>query len=408
MPVIPFKALLFFAGGCTAAATAYVSDVFDPYLAVPSATLAALPEPSAPVDTKTARLPGQEGTAAARPRADPAAAPEMLSPSFDLIRVESDGSIIIAGRAAPNSKVEIDTGAHVIGSTVAGPEGDFAIIVDEPLKPGGYQLKLRSTTPDNMVATSLETAVISIPEKPDGQVLALVEKPGEPSKLIIIPEALSSTPATAPAGQLKAADAPPSLELPLPTPTGEPKVALQAVEIEGRKIFLAGTADRGRKVRAYANNILLGEAEVLPGESFLIEAERDLSVGDYIIRVDVLDHPDGAKVVARATVPFAREPGEAIVAVAPAVASKTSGGKLKSVESAVIIRRGDTLWRISRRVYGHGVRYSTIYLANQKQIRDPDRIWPGQVFKVPEKTPEGEPANMEAVASQATATLSAQ
>jgi nucleoid-associated protein YgaU len=127
-----------------------------------------------------------------------------------------------------------------------------------------------------------------------------------------------------------------------------------------------------------------------------------------MIRVDVLNDTDGAKVVARAVVPFTREPGEAIAAVVPAAASEAPGGKLQQVEGAVIIRRGDTLWRISRRVYGHGVRYSTIYLANQTQIRDPNRIWPGQVFKVPERTPEGESANMEAVATQAPATLSAQ
>lgn len=64
--------------------------------------------------------------------------------------------------------------------------------------------------------------------------------------------------------------------------------------------------------------------------------------------------------------------------------------KLQPVGSAIIIRRGDTLWRISRRVYGQGVRYSTIYLANQTQIEDPNRIWPGQVFKVPEKSADGE------------------
>ena len=76
--------------------------------------------------------------------------------------------------------------------------------------------------------------------------------------------------------------------------------------------------------------------------------------------------------------------------------------KLQSVDSAVIIRRGDTLWRISRRVYGRGVRYSTIYLANQTQIRDPDRIWPGQVFKVPEKSKEGETADMTKMGEQVT------
>ena len=76
--------------------------------------------------------------------------------------------------------------------------------------------------------------------------------------------------------------------------------------------------------------------------------------------------------------------------------------KLQNVEGAVIIRRGDTLWRISRRVYGRGTRYSTIYLANQGQIRDPDRIWPGQVFKVPDKSKEGEAADMSRIGGQAT------
>jgi hypothetical protein len=48
------------------------------------------------------------------------------------------------------------------------------------------------------------------------------------------------------------------------------------------------------------------------------------------------------------------------------------------------------------------VRYSTIYLANQDQISDPNRIWPGQIFSVPEKTPEGEEADLKAIGEQAT------
>jgi nucleoid-associated protein YgaU len=49
-----------------------------------------------------------------------------------------------------------------------------------------------------------------------------------------------------------------------------------------------------------------------------------------------------------------------------------------------IIRRGDNLWTIARRVYGEGVKYTTIYEANSGQIRDPDRIYPGQVFALPQ------------------------
>src|SRR5207342_1858940 len=107
-----------------------------------------------------------------------------------------------------------------------------------------------------------------------------------------------------------------------------------------------------------------------PTGRFLIEAERDVAVGNYMIHVEVLE-PDGVKVMAQAAVPFEREPGTDIAAVAQttpasapnandttaerklAAASDEPAPKLQNVESAVIIRRGDTLWRISHRVYGH-------------------------------------------------------
>jgi nucleoid-associated protein YgaU len=559
MVINPFKAFLFIASGATAAvATAYVSGALEPYLHNKEmAAVATSPEPkssaqpAAPTTAgkpKEGRLPQQPAPAAAgkAPEAaskaappDPAPAKEtaglaVIPPSFDLLRAESNGSIVVAGKAAPKATVEIVAGAQVLGTTKAGADGDFAIVLDDPLKPGGHELVLRSTTDDKVVATSPETAVVSIPEQKEGQVLALVEKPGEPSKLITVPEPKPAGPKPAPqegkpapqAGkpaaktgapaeakgpaapeqpevaqnETSSADsekAPPAktLEQPETEPPAagqdaaasqpaeadsEPKVAVDAVEIEGRKVFVAGGTDPGRQVRVYANDILLGEALASPDGRFLVETERDLPVGDYIIRADALE-PGAGKVVARAAVPFEREPGEAVAAVAPkpqpiegapaaasgpgpasptapeeakappedapapaaiaaaqpaapstaensaappaaaqpegqATASPPSEGaapapgqklaagepapKLQSVDGAVIIRRGDTLWRISRRVYGRGVRYSTIYLANQDQIRDPDRIWPGQVFNVPGKTPEGDAADMTAVKGQ--------
>ncbi|PWJ85242.1 nucleoid-associated protein YgaU [Pseudaminobacter salicylatoxidans] len=494
------RALIFLAGGvAAAAATAYYAGALDPYLSGKPQEVAALPNASTPQpDLKESRLPAQEqpkqpaaalpdaGKAApaeenkappaeaATPPSAPAATGEageeaatagktpdvaaaVQAPSFDIVRAEADGSLVIAGKAAPNAKVEIVLGAKVIGNAVAGPEGDFAVAIDEPLKPGAHQIVLRSTNPDSVVSTSPETAVVSIPETRSGQVLALVEQPGAPSKLISVPQPekvakpSAETPAasggavaqpeapaaeTAEKPQQQAAVAPETTpgKADAPAVAAGPAVKVEAVEIEGRKVFIAGTADPGRKVRGYANDILLGEVVTSPGGRFLIETERDLPAGDYIIRVDALS-PDGAKVVARAAVPFEREAGEAQSAVAPQATpaagtekepEQVSGAqpqgvepqsgsheiaattpdelspKLQNVEGAVIIRRGDSLWRISRRVYGLGVRYSTIYLANQEQIRDPNLIWPGQVFKVPEKTSQGEAANLKAVGEQAT------
>ena len=369
---------------------------------------------------KNVSLPGRE-IAVLNPHSGAlATTPETRPPSFDLVRVERDGSIVVAGKASPNARVEVVNGALVIGYTIAGPDGGFAIVADEPLKPGAYQLTLRSTMPEGTVITSRKVAVVVIPETEGGQVLVLIEEPGKPSELVTVPEAASNK-ATALARQVNAAILPASVGPSAAPPVGDLEATIEAVEIEGRKIFLAGVASPHRRVRAYINDVLLGDAVTSPAGRFLIEAERDVAAGNHVIRVEVLG-PDGVEVIAGATVPFEREPGEVVAAVAPMVLNATvpapvpqgttmeGGGaaaseklapKLQSVENAVIIRRGDTLWRISHRVYGRGVRYSTIYLANRAQISDPNLIRPGQVFNVPETTPEGEPANMKAVGEQA-------
>ncbi len=58
-------------------------------------------------------------------------------------------------------------------------------------------------------------------------------------------------------------------------------------------------------------------------------------------------------------------------------------GPMRFASGKVIIRRGDTLWDISRRVYGAGHKYQTIYRANRDRIPRPGRIYPGQVLDIP-------------------------
>lgn len=51
-----------------------------------------------------------------------------------------------------------------------------------------------------------------------------------------------------------------------------------------------------------------------------------------------------------------------------------------------VVSRGDSLWRISRLTYGAGSLYALVYKANRDRIRNPNRIYPGQVFVLPRKT----------------------
>jgi nucleoid-associated protein YgaU len=53
--------------------------------------------------------------------------------------------------------------------------------------------------------------------------------------------------------------------------------------------------------------------------------------------------------------------------------------------ATTVVSRGDSLWRISRVTYGAGLRYAVVYKANRDQIRDPNRIYPGQILVLPMK-----------------------
>ena len=53
--------------------------------------------------------------------------------------------------------------------------------------------------------------------------------------------------------------------------------------------------------------------------------------------------------------------------------------------ATAVVSRGDSLWRISHVTYGEGMRYADVYKANRDQIRNPNRIYPGQIFFLPTK-----------------------
>ncbi|MBB5751193.1 LysM peptidoglycan-binding domain-containing protein [Prosthecomicrobium pneumaticum] len=168
----------------------------------------------------------------------------------------------------------------------------------------------------------------------------------------------------------------------------EPKVAVEAVEIENGRLYVAGSASGPETVRVYVDDQPVGEAKPDENGRWILEANRDLDPGQHAVRADQVG-ADG-QVIVRAEVDFLREPDTvalAPVVVSPGAAGGGAAGATVDVAmpqtQTVIIRRGDNLWRIARRLYGRGIRYTTIYSANDDQIRSPHRIYPGQVFVVP-------------------------
>jgi hypothetical protein len=176
--------------------------------------------------------------------------------------------------------------------------------------------------------------------------------------------------------------APPVAEAPKPP---EPKVSVAAVEAEtDGALYIAGTATTPEPVRVYIDDELVGEAKPSESGTWLVETKRAMEPGDYMVRADQIEAGSGA-VIVRAEVPFEREIDVAVLKQTNESADPGGSEVAGSIAGpmSVIIKRGDNLWRISREMYGHGVRYSTIYQANKDQIGDPDRIYPGQIFVLP-------------------------
>ena len=149
-----------------------------------------------------------------------------------------------------------------------------------------------------------------------------------------------------------------------------------------------------------------------------------MAPGRYTLRLDQLDA--AGQVTARFETPFLRETPEALAlamkpaavvapapapaqpeiiakvpqpapsvapsgapAVAAAPASETAPAAAQPATPqpvAVTVQPGYSLWRIARENYGEGVLYVQVYEANRDKIRDPDLIYPGQIFTVPQPT----------------------
>lgn len=200
---------------------------------------------------------------------------------------------------------------------------------------------------------------------------------------------------------------------------------------DGGKLFVTARAPAGADLRLYLNDTLIAPATVGRDGTVTFAIGYGVRPGDYRVRLDLVD-PATGKVRDRAEVPFSApaaghdagveysagpavsggpEPGNGVARreppvdaanppqpsstgslaanVSPGIATRSSEVYIPGVETARI-ERGDSLWRISRKTYGEGERYTLIYDANHDQIRDPDLIYPGQVFVLPNRETFGD------------------
>lgn len=286
------------------------------------------------------------------------------TPTFDVVRISKAGDTVIAGRAKPGSEVLIFDGDKQIGAVTADGRGEWVYLPDEPLEPGSHDLSLRATTPEGVVRESDSKVVLVVPESGKDIAGRPTAKPQEPLAMLVPKGGASGEGndegATLGARVLQKPSVPGSVE----SEAGD--LALDSVDYdEAGQISLGGRGLPGTEVRAYLNNDLVGRAEVPPTGLWRITPDGAVEPGSYKLRLDMVR--DGGQVSARIELPFSRAKPMRDFA----------GGAF------VVVQPGNSLWRIARRTMDSGLKYTVIYQANQEQIRDPDLIYPGQIFEIP-------------------------
>jgi nucleoid-associated protein YgaU len=301
--------------------------------------------------------------------------PTVPMPTFDVVRVNPQGNAVIAGRAEPHALVTVLDGGRPIGRTTADQRGEWVLLPEDSLAPGGRQLSLSSKRTDADEAVQSRDVVVLVVPEPAKDVAGQPASDRSGALALAVPRdgstdggnapALLQAPPAAGKRIASSGNAIPALGA-APLPPGGVTVDVVDYGADGRA-GIGGRAPPNARIQVYLDNVLIGHAVSGEDGRWGLTPDQPVRPGRYTLRADhVLG---GGRVSARAEIPFQ---------MADQAAQNLPVGQ------NIVVQPGASLWRIARRTYGDGVRFSVIYEANQSQIRDPDLIYPGQIFTVPQ------------------------
>lgn len=290
----------------------------------------------------------------------PAEQQRVSLPTFDVVRVNPEGDAVFAGRAEPGSKVILRDSDAVIGEATADERGEWVFVPEAPLEPGSRRLSLETQIEGQPPVPSEADVVLVVPEH--GKDLAgrpTADKEG--ALALHVPRDRDG----------------PSTVLQTPADADRPgPLSIEVVDYEdatdANKVRISGRSAPGTSVRVYLDDTLLGETVADVGGRWYLSPQPAPALENHTLRADQVAE-DGT-VVARVEVPFE-----------PMALTTSTGGPDTVPPGAITIVRGNNLWRIAENRYGTGYDYTIIYEANRDQIKDPDLIYPGQVFTLPSK-----------------------
>lgn len=399
-------------------------------------TLLAQPEAAQP----------DSGPAAADPEAQQQEEPDFVLqvPQLDLVRIDRDGSAVIAGRAQGGVQLSVMLDGTLLEQLEVPAGGDFVALASIAPSSAPQVISLLAEHQGQRMASEASFIVAPVgplaqaPDEagapqPADQAAAAASQPAGSAPAGAVgtgaaaesdaagaagPDAVAAAPAETVSEQ--EGEAPAAADAPEPPRTPEPpaaagpapslpegqavavlradrsgievvqpaipadpelsdEVALDAISYNGTGgVELSGRARPQSRVRVYVDNRPVAELETA-GDGRWSGRLEDVAPGIYTLRLDEIEAASGS-VVSRLETPFKREAPDTL----PQPGTDAAPDQPAPLVRAVTVQKGDTLWAISQQKYGSGFLYVRLFEANRDAIRNPDLIYPGQVFEIPE------------------------
>jgi nucleoid-associated protein YgaU len=333
------------------------------------------------VDTKIVEKPQSVSTS---PDSD-----GKILPKIDIARVKPNGTAVFAGTAAPNAEIRIFEGKVLLGKTVANSAGEWVIVLEKSLAVGQHLISIAMGRDDGSTAfADLSLAVEIYGDAATKPLVALLpETSTEVPLLIQSPDDGKSTTSNVDVTHSSNSNEVPKTNVGAaptannsvisgvdPTDNGaqvDPKRGLAVlvptaiVWRDAAHILISGTSQGGIRVIANDSKAPFGEALVLADGTWQIAGSLNLEKTKHLLKFELVN--DTGKIIANYTLPLTSRD----------LAKGQNGTPL------VVVNKGDALWRIAYRRFGDGIRYVDIVRRNQRDIVDPDLIYPKQIFAVP-------------------------
>jgi len=249
-------------------------------------------------------------------------------PSFDIVRIDKSGSLVVGGRFWAGESVSVALNGKIIATIQANPDGEIAYAPKHKLKPGNYTLQLIADEAKS------DRVFLYVDEKPEKSLSLLMDAKG--SRVLQGPEVADGL-----------------------------FVVSKIDYLDNGRLVVQGRGIPRLLVSLTLNNVKIGTARVSDHKNFGLGARvGELESGkEYNLAIKLQDK-NGA--------------------VISTIDHKFTMPEMTGMDDTFyVVRKGDCLWVIAKNFLGNGFRFSVI--ANANDIENPDLILPNQQVKIPTK-----------------------